>query len=70
MVISTENLSKIKTFINEFYHEDHGSNDIRICLIIDEQPTVELKEWIIQQKKVYLLVGDSLVIVNLDKLEK
>ncbi len=60
-------ISSIREFLAEFYNDDHGANSTRLCLLVPEEPTLEMKELLLMYKDITYLKGDALLVTDLNR---
>jgi len=51
----------VNDFLKEFFHEDHGAQATRVCLLAPGEPTVAIKSLLLRHKRVTFLKGDAMV---------
>ena len=53
------NAAMARDFLAEFFHEDHGSQNSRVCILALGEPNLRVQELILKYKRVTYLRGDA-----------
>mmetsp|Transcript_26577 Transcript_26577/g.92376 ORF Transcript_26577/g.92376 Transcript_26577/m.92376 type:complete len:1263 (-) Transcript_26577:93-3881(-) len=55
----------VHDFLKEFFHEDHGAQNTRVCLLVPGEPTMQSKELLLRHKRLSYLKGDAMAAEDL-----
>lgn len=57
----------VSDFLNEFFHEDHGAQNTRVCLLVPGEPTMHTNELLLRHKRLAYLKGDAMAAEDLTR---
>lgn len=58
----------VAQFLQEFFHDDHGVQNTRICLLVPGEPSAVFRDFLLRYKTVRFLKGDAMVRKILQKM--